>query len=323
MSSEKKDRPEVKTSLHPRNKHRGRYDFERLTAACPELTRFVAPNKYGDASIDFFDPIAVRMLNKALLKSYYAINGWTIPQNYLCPPIPGRADYLHHAADLLFADHPDGLEAVNRRRHKIRVLDIGTGASAIYPLLGNRSYGWRFVGSDTDPIALRSARAIVDKNPEIKVKVDFRLQPSSEAIFQRIIREGERYELTVCNPPFHASRLEAEAGSTRKLRNLKAGKLQKAVLNFGGKSNELWCEGGEVQFVSKMIAESKEHADACLWFTTLIAKQDHLPPLYNALRRAKAADVQTVKMGTGNKITRFLAWTFQSDSRRKEWMAKR
>ena len=41
------------------------------------------------------------MLNRALLKADYGIDFWDIPPNYLCPPIPGRVDYIHHLADLL------------------------------------------------------------------------------------------------------------------------------------------------------------------------------------------------------------------------------
>ena len=90
-----------KTVLHPRNKHRDRYDFKQLIATYPEFSKYVKPNAFGDESIDFANPKAVKWLNKALLKLYYSIEYWDIPAGYLCPPIPGRADYIHHIADLL------------------------------------------------------------------------------------------------------------------------------------------------------------------------------------------------------------------------------
>ena len=101
MAAQKKIHPEVKSRLHPRSKHRNRYDFEKLIEGFPELEPFVKPNKFGDESIDFSDPKAVVTLNKALLKHHYGIENWLIPEGYLCPPIPGRADYIHHIADLL------------------------------------------------------------------------------------------------------------------------------------------------------------------------------------------------------------------------------
>jgi len=104
MLPPKKQHPKVKAILHPRNKHRERYDFKLLSEACPDLKQFVKLNDYGDESIDFFNPEAVKMLNKALLMHFYDVVEWDIPEGYLCSPIPGRADYVHYVADLLGRD---------------------------------------------------------------------------------------------------------------------------------------------------------------------------------------------------------------------------
>jgi len=166
MLHKKKEYPKEKSSLHPRNRHRERYDFKQLIESCPELAQFVKINIYNDESIDFSDPEAVKMLNKALLKRYYEIDNWNIPQNYLCPPIPGRADYIHHIADLLCSNNygkiPTG--------EKIKCLDIGVGANCVYPIIGNKEYGWSFIGSDIDPVAIGSATKIIELNPSLKRK---------------------------------------------------------------------------------------------------------------------------------------------------------
>lgn len=91
----------AKGQLHPRNPHQGRYDFPALTACLPELAAFVTITPRGEESIDFADPAAVKALNRALLAHFYGVRHWDIPPGYLCPPIPGRADYVHTAADLL------------------------------------------------------------------------------------------------------------------------------------------------------------------------------------------------------------------------------
>src|ERR1700761_6728862 len=158
------DSPEKKAAekenLHPRSLHRGQYDFERLIKSTPKLRDFVKPNQYGNLSVDFSDPDAVKTLNKALLKQFYGINNWDIPEGYLCPPIPGRADYIHYAADLL-AEVNGG---VVPKGPKIHVLDIGRGANCVYPLIGSSVYGWTFVGTDIDPVAIQSAKDIVAAN---------------------------------------------------------------------------------------------------------------------------------------------------------------
>ncbi|MDR3671397.1 MAG: 23S rRNA (adenine(1618)-N(6))-methyltransferase RlmF [Holophaga sp.] len=289
-----------KKGLHPRNRHRDRYDFGELTRACPELTGFVRPNPYGDLSIDFADPDAVRALNRALLRQAYGI-AWDLPPGFLCPPIPGRADYLHYAADLLAGGGPIP------RGDAVRVLDIGVGANCIYPLLGHREYGWHFLGSDIDPAALAWAGRIVQDNG-LGGAIELRRQPDPGNIFQGLLRDGESFALSICNPPFHASPGAAREGSRRKLANLgQGGPLR---LNFGGRAGELWCQGGELGFLRRMIAESARFATRCRWFSALVSRSANLPDLRRALAQAGALATRTLDMAQGQKQSRILAWSF-------------
>lgn len=293
-----------KDQLHPRNKHRSRYNFPKLIKSSPELAVYVSLNQYNDLSIDFKNPDAVKALNKALLKFFYGIAFWDLPEGYLCPPIPGRADYIHYAADLLAATN----NGVIPKGNSIKVLDIGTGANCIYPLIGHKEYGWNFVGSDIDGIAIHSARNITEVNGLAKA-ISIRKQDAVNHFFKGVINTGEVFDLTICNPPFHASLKDATAGTERKWKNL--GQKEKSnALNFGGKGAELWCEGGEESFVKRMITESAEFAQSCRWFTSLISKKETLQGCYNVLNWLKAADVRTINMAQGQKTSRILAWTF-------------
>lgn len=305
MLKEKKNHQKVKLQLHPRNKHRGRYDFKSLIKSCPELEAFVIVNKYQDQTINFFDPNAVKTLNRALLLHYYGIKHWDIPENYLCPPIPGRADYIHHIADLI--------ETTNQspKNSSIKCLDIGVGANCIYPIIGFKEYGWSFVGSDIHPISVKSARKLIETNPELKDKIEIRTQNNSDHIFKGILKQDENFHITLCNPPFHSSAKEAQAGTQRKLKNLTGKKQTKTTLNFGGKSNELWCKGGEKRFIQQMILESDQFKNSCQWFTTLVSKETSLPLTYQTLKKVNAKKIKTIDMGQGNKKSRIVAWTFQ------------
>ncbi len=305
--------PVGKVSLHPRNLHRGRYDFRQLIAASPELAAFVGLNPYGDASIDFADPFAVRALNRALLVHFYAIRSWDIPAQYLCPPIPGRADYLHYLADLL-AENSCGIVP---RGEPVRALDIGTGANAIYPLIGHRLFGWQFVASDIDAAALTNVQRILDANGGLATSL--RLQTMRQTVFKGIIQPGEVFDITLCNPPFHASLAESHAGTQRKWKNLGKSSSRKPLLNFGGQGAELWCEGGEAAFICRMVAESVAFAGRCLWFTALVSKSASLPVVYRALKKAGVCDFRTVEMAQGQKKSRFVAWTFLAENQRSAW----
>ena len=315
----KKEHPKEKTTLHVRNRHRGRYDFKLLMQSSPALQHFVKLTDYGDESIDFFNPEAVKMLNKALLKHYYGIEQWDIPNHYLCPPIPGRADYIHHIADVLAT----GNGRIVPIGKKVKCLDIGVGANCVYPIIGHHEYGWSFIGSDIDPVALESAQKIIQANSILHGAVDLRLQPHPKNIFQGIIHKDECIDVTICNPPFHASSAAAQSGTLRKLSNLTSKRITQATLNFGGQNNELWCAGGEERFIEDMIHESSLFAGSVLWFSTLVSKASTLKGIYKALKKVKAVDVKTVPMGQGNKVSRLVAWSFWGVEERRVWMGER
>ncbi|MBW0296017.1 23S rRNA (adenine(1618)-N(6))-methyltransferase RlmF [Shewanella xiamenensis] len=316
-TSKPKQGVERKT-LHPRNLHAHGYDFSALMTSYPKLKTFVRPTPYGALSIDFADPIAVKTLNAALLKHHYGLAFWDIPKGALCPPIPGRVDYLHYLADLLFEGAPV------QRAGQVSALDIGTGANGVYAILGHQVYGWQFVASDINPQSLTNVQRIIDNNPSLQGHLSLRQQQDEKVVFKGIIQASDRFELTLCNPPFHGSLKEASEGSLRKVRNLQLNrgeqpKAASATLNFGGQAAELWCQGGERQFLATMIRESQAFAEQCLWFTSLVSKQENLKPCYQALAKLGVDTVKTIEMQQGNKITRVLAWSFHSQAKRLQW----
>ena len=322
MSKKSIPRQILPSKLHPRNRHQGRYDLPRLMLAEPSLAEFVSVNLHGVSTLDFANPAAVRSLNRALLKDCYGILGWDIGPNNLCPPVPGRVDYLHYLADLMAASNG------GRQPRTTLVLDIGTGANCIYPLLGASEYGWRFVASDIDSSSLENAARILAANPNLAERITLRLQNSSSAIFSGIVLDDDWFDVTLCNPPFHASLAEADQGSQRKWQNLgktarvneeKTSKSSTSPLNFGGQANELCCPGGELAFIEQMIKESTLFATRSFWFTTLVSKSANLPAIYAALKAAKVLQHQTIQMGQGQKQSRFVAWTFLHPAQQTAW----
>jgi 23S rRNA (adenine1618-N6)-methyltransferase len=301
MKEEKRIHPKIKSKLHPRSQHRERYDFDKLTLAFPPLKEFVRPNKYDDISVDFSDPLAVTTLNQALLKYHYGIEHWDVPEGYLCPPIPGRADYIHHIADLL--------KDIGAKGH-INCLDVGVGTNCIYPIIGVKEYGWSFVGSDIDEYAVKVAKTMVKVNPGLSKKVEIRHQVNTNNFFSGIVREGELFDITISNPPFHSSWEEAQASSLRKQSNLQKKRVTESKLNFGGKNTELWCPGGEKKFIHDMIKQSAKFAKNIGWFTTLVSKKENLASIYKMLDNVHVTDSRTINMGQGNKQSRIVAWTF-------------
>lgn len=299
--------------LHPRNLHKLGYDFTALANTYQPLTQYVKENTHGNLSIEFADPLAVKALNTALLQQYYNIVDWDIPESALCPPIPGRVDYIHYVAELLgVSEAKKGLADAQPR---ITLLDIGTGANGIYPLLACQIYGWQCVGSDINTQSLDNVASVIANNPQLKDAFTLRIQADKHQIFKGIIQEGEYFDVSVCNPPFHASQDEALKSSQLKLNNLAKSRGDKtnsasSILNFGGLEDELWCNGGERLFLKKLIKESQAFSTQCRWFTSLVSKIDNVKPSIKLIKKLGATDVREIEMKQGNKITRIVAWTF-------------
>lgn len=307
MSSEK-------SNLHPRNLHRNSYNFNSLISCVPELKHYVYKNPYGNFTINFSIPKAVKLLNKALLQHFYGIKNWDIPDGNLCPPIPGRADYVHYIADLLAGNHPQIPTGFS-----VKGLDIGTGANLVYPLIAHQSYRWNMVGTDINKDSFQNAQHILQQNPNLLSEIELRFQENSNFIFKNIVSSEDKFAFSMCNPPFHDSEESALKGNVRKTKNLSKSKLKNPNLNFSGQQSELWCEGGEIAFVSRMIEESTIFSSQVLWFTCLVSKKENLFKLNTLLNKLKAAEIKTIEMSQGQKVSRILAWTFIRKENRKGW----
>lgn len=293
------DDEQINNQLHYRNKHKNKYQFDELIKSEPSLSKFIITNKYKIETINFSNPDAVKTLNKALLKHYYGLTYWEIPNGYLCPPIPSRAEYIHQIADLI----------ENKNGQKTTILDIGTGANLVYPIIGATEYNWHFIASDINKESILNAEKIAENNQVLKNKIEIRFQNNPKKIFENIINQTDKIDCTICNPPFHASQEEANKSTNRKNKNLNPN-ITKPVLNFGGKNNELWCEGGEITFIQNMINESINYSYQVTWFTTLVSKETSLKPIYQSLKNIKATSIKTIPFTNGNKTTRIVAWKF-------------
>ncbi len=326
--------------LHCRNKHQGAYDFDALIKAHPPLLQYVIDSPLANGvrakTIDFASSTAVKVLNQALMSMFYGVAFWDFPDNYLCPPIPGRADYIHNIADYL-AKYNDNSVPKGKR---VRLLDVGTGANCIYPILGTCEYDWQFVASDIDPISVETARTIVKYNKKLNTKIDCRLQTSAKHYFSNIVKSNEQFDFTLCNPPFHRSLDEAMKGNERKRNNLKLNRSKRnaskhmpkqgideakpsTALNFAGQKAELWCDGGELKFITGLIYESKHYATQIMCFSSFVSKSSHLNALKAQLTKVGAKSVDVLEMRQGQKVSRTLVWSFLDEAEKQAWASQK
>ena len=283
------------------NRFKSSYDFDALVKSNPELNKYVITNKNQDKTIAFSNPLAVYNLNKALLLNNFPLTSWDIPKKYLIPGVPGRAAYIYACAHFLARNNngkvPSGKE--------YNVLDIGTGANMVYPIVGICEYGWNFVGADIEQDAIDIAKSIAKSNRCIEPNITFRLQDTHSRIFDQVVNRNDQFMLSICNPPFHSSAAEARKSSSRKQKNLKYNIKES---NFRGSSYELWCKGGEYEFISNMIRESVKYKSQIKWFSTLISKQDNISALVKKVEKFSPKTLEILNLETGNKRSRILIW---------------
>ena len=285
---------------HPRNMHLSGYDLDTLSENVPDLKKYIFENQYGYKSLDFSDAEAVKALNQALLIHDYKLIYWDIPSQNLCPAVPGRADLIHILADLL-RDQNNGVIPEGKQ---VQLLDIGTGASLIYPILANKIYGWKAVASDIDKQSISLAKNIAQFN---NLPVKLRFQKNPQSIFSGVIEKNDYFAITCCNPPFYESLASAEKANSRKWKNL--AKSPDKQFNFSGQKAELWCEGGEKAFITKMIQESIDFKSQVGIFTCLVSNKQNINSL-EMLAKKQKADYELIKIQHGNKTMHLIAWKY-------------
>lgn len=291
--------------------HKNNYNFEVLIETYPKLQPFVFKNTYGNLTIDFSEAKAVRVLNSAILKADYGINYWQFDDNNLTPPIPSRVAYIHILNDLL--------QTCNLNKN-VQVLDIGTGANCIYPLLGQSVYNWQFVGTDVNKNSIKQAKQIIAKN-HLEDKISIRLQNNPNQIFQGVLAKTDIFALTMCNPPFYKDEVEANSATLKKLKGLN-NETNSISRNFSGISNELWYKGGEKAFLHNYLYESSLFKNQCFWYTTLVSNKENVKSMYVSLNKLGATTIKTLPIKIGQKKSRVVAWTFLNEDQQKQWKIK-
>ncbi|MDC1022254.1 RlmF-related methyltransferase [Schleiferiaceae bacterium] len=257
--------------MHQKNPFNTNYNFNQLINAVPELKECIVLGKFSRKSIDFSNSKAVYLLNKSLLKWRFNLN-WSLKEGHLCPAVPGRLDYLLNVQDLI--------PQIEGRR--IKMLDLGTGASLIYPLLATAAFNWECVGTEIDKEAITYAKGLIRMNSNMRgTKV--RRQEFKSQLLKGIMQKDDQFDVLVCNPPFYKTKSEAFAANAKKNKNLHGN--EKVAHNFGGSPNELWYKGGEEAFLKKLASESAEYKNQILWFTSLVSKKENLRTFKRYIRK--------------------------------------
>ncbi|KAK7692919.1 hypothetical protein QCA50_004558 [Cerrena zonata] len=281
--------------MHPRNPFNNPPNFSELSQAYPALKPYVTQSSSG-WTIDFHNSHAQRRLTEALLHKFFGLSLST-PENRLCPPVPNRMNYILWLEDIIRATY-----LASRRPETIRGIDIGTGASAIYPLLGCRTNPtWTFVGTDIDDISLKSAQKNIESN-SLKERIDLIKSDPSGSILPMTLHDDIIYDFTMCNPPFYSDKDEVRQSAEAKQIG------PNAVCT--GADVEMITPGGESAFVCKMVHESINFGAKCRWYTSMLGKMSSLNDVVKMLREHKIDNYAITEFVQGQTRRWAIAWSF-------------
>jgi 23S rRNA A1618 N6-methylase RlmF len=226
----------------------------------------VSKNKYGEYKIDWTDPHAVRELTKVLLDHDFGIK-IELPIDRLCPTVTLRMNYILWLQDLMKPHILAQLQQSNAIP-SIRGIDIGTGASCIYPLLGVATNNWNFVATEIDDVSLVWAQKNIALN-QWQHKIELR-KPPPNSILLHIVYPNEQFDFCMCNPPFFASSEE---------------KFVNPHTVCTATESEMSTAGGELAFVSQIIQESLTLRERVRWYTSMIGRKVNVKALLTELHK--------------------------------------
>ncbi|KAG2458891.1 RNA N6-adenosine-methyltransferase mettl16 isoform X2 [Polypterus senegalus] len=282
-------------SMHPRNRYKDKPpDFAYLASKYPEFQQHVHTSLTGRVGLNFRDPEAVRALTCTLLKEDFGLT-IEIPLERLIPTVPLRLNYIHWVEDLVGRQTP------------CRGIDIGTGASCIYPLLGATMNGWYFLATEVDNICFNYAKKNVEQN-NLSDLIKVVKVPQKTLLMDALKEEsGIVYDFCMCNPPFFANQMEAKGVNSRNAR-----RPPPSSVNTGGVT-EIMAEGGELEFVKRIIHDSLQLKKRLRWYSCMLGKKCSLTPLKEELRKQGVPKVTHTEFCQGRTMRWALAWSYYED----------
>lgn len=228
--------------------------------------------------------------------------------------VANRHNYILWLKRLLDTSSYDQLD------RKVVGLDIGTGASCIYPLLGCAQRPWSFIATGKLQYTLQGF-LLTNRYPDIDAKsLEFATKNVQLNDLHSRIRLVERkpqdplipldelsidnFDFCMTNPPFYKSEEEMVESAAQKSRP--------PFTACTGSKTEMVTDGGEVGFVERILRESLALRERVQWYTAMFGFLSSLTSFIEKLREHNIDNFAVTEFVQGNKTRRWaLGWSFQ------------
>lgn len=252
----------------------------------------------GKLKLDYKDKKALQLLTSCLLKRDFGLQV-DLPPDKLIPVLPLRLNYILWLEDM---ENALGWKS----QTIVKGLDIGCGASCIYPLLGvvHSKHRWRMVGLELMEDSVQWAGRNVEKNG-LKDNIEVVQQKSNDgSILKHFMSGRESFDFCMCNPPFFNDDAVSHENRTSR---------RKEPSNAAtGSDKELRTEGGELCFLEQIIDESLELKERITVYTSMIGHKKNFEEIIRVMKRRSISNVTTTRFCQGNTTRWAVAWSFSS-----------
>ncbi|KAJ3641083.1 hypothetical protein Zmor_027604 [Zophobas morio] len=279
--------------MHPRNIYKQPPNFKQLAIQYPDFRKHATQDLSGKVTIDFKNVEALRALTCTLLKKDFGLD-IQIPLNKLIPTVPLRLNYILWIEDLL---------SVADRTDNIKGIDIGTGASCVYPTIAAKKNQWTMLATEIDPESIKFATENVKRNSlQNLVTV---IQVKDTLLNEAVDQHPHEYDFCMCNPPFFSTTQELHPFFKARKQNRPHPRNA-----FCASVDEVVAKGGEVDYISRLINESKTLDTQIKIYSSMVGHKSTLPPLKKLLREVEVVSFKQTEFCQGHTTRWGLAWTF-------------
>lgn len=208
-------------------------------------------------------------ITELIVKEYFLVSNYKLNRKKLCPRVTNRLEYLKKVEQYLM----DGLKIVKckksnfiekpiEKEEKRWIIDIGTGSSLIYPIIGMKMNDRNhFIVTEIDPESILDIKKHINSNNNFENRIFLIEMKENEDLIplNKIIELKKKIGISsisylICNPPFYSNEIDYNNRSFKKKKLKKNELIISKSECFYNKEN--FDDGGELLFVKQIIQQS-------------------------------------------------------------------
>lgn len=168
------------------------------------------------------------------------------------------------------------------------------------------------VGLESNTESVRYARENITQNKLNQRITIIEQNSNSNRIFGSLFEDqpNSSFDFCMCNPPFFGSLEELQPPTHQLGKRNRTGKRRAAKCPPSGSTDELFVDGGEIEFVRKIVEESCELKTKIKVYTTMLGHKSNVANVFQLLGDRNILNISTTEFCQGHTTRWGIAWSF-------------